>query len=81
MTIAEDNSMFSWRIGVIEAHAREIERCAHLFDELKVYDTALDKLSLRQSAANLRSAADRLEKIERELKGPASAFPEMIAAE
>lgn len=78
-SIPEENILFAWRVSVIETSAREIEGMAHLFDGLRVYDSALEKLALRQSAVRLREVADRLDKIERELKAPATAFPDFKA--
>ena len=80
MSIAEDNILFSWRVGVIEANSKEIERYSHLFDSLGHWDTALEKLDLRLSAKRLREAADRLENIERQICGPATAFPDCVQA-
>ena len=76
MSIAEENILFAWRVGVIDANAKEIERYSHLFDSLGHWDTALEKLDLRLSAKRLREAADRLENIERQIRGPDTAFPE-----
>lgn len=76
MSIADENIMFAWRVSVIENNAREIESMTHLFDGLRVYDSALEKMALHQSVKRLREAADRLEKIDRELKGAPTAFPD-----
>jgi hypothetical protein len=78
MSIATENVLFSWRVAIIEGHARHIETATHLFDGLRVYDTALEKMQLRLSAKALRAAADHIEKIERELVGPETAFPVLM---
>jgi hypothetical protein len=80
MSVATENVLFSWRVNIIEGHARHIETAAHLFDGLRVYDTALEKMQLRLSVKSLRAAADHIEKIERELVGPETAFPVLLHA-
>jgi hypothetical protein len=80
MSIATENILFDWRVNIIEHNARAIESQSHLYDKLQVYDTALQKMQLRLSAKALRAAADHIEKIERELVGPETAFPVLLHA-
>lgn len=81
MTVATETVLFNWRISVIDAQAKAIEGYAWVFDSLGNYDTALEKLDLRLSAKRLREAADRLDNIERQIKGSATSFPDLQAAE
>ncbi len=74
--IGLQNTLFTWRVGVIEANARQIEGAAHLFDGLSLWETSLEKLDLRLSAKRLREAADKLDDIATRLHGPATAFPD-----
>jgi hypothetical protein len=76
MTVGTENRLFTWRVERILNHASQIARYAHLFDNLGHWDTALEKLDLRASARELREAADRIDNIERQIKGPETAFPD-----
>jgi len=78
-SIPDENILFAYHVSLIEDSASRIESMTHLFDGLRVYDSALEKLALRQSVQRMRETADRLEKIERELRGPATAFPDFRA--
>jgi hypothetical protein len=82
--IAYKNMLFDRSIDAIKSACSEIETCTHLFDRTRRYDTALEKLDLRQSVKELRACAILIERIERRLRGPHTAFPdrpELQAAE
>ena len=76
MSTFTENILFATRVNEIEIAAREINRAAHLFDGLSLWETSLEKLDLRLSAKRLREAADKLDDIATRLHGPATAFPD-----
>lgn len=75
-TIWYKNLLFDNEVASIKRSAATIADCTHLFDRTRRYDTALEKLDLRQSVEELRACATLIERIADRLQGPETAFPE-----
>jgi hypothetical protein len=74
--IAYKNLLFDHDVQAIKFAVGRITDCTHLFDRTRRYDTALEKLDLRQSAAELRACATLIERIADRLQGPETSYPE-----
>lgn len=77
------NMLFDDSVDAIKRACDKITMATHLFDRTRRYDTALEKLDLRQSVKELRACATLIERIADRLQGPETTYPdnELQAAE
>ncbi len=69
-TIWYKNLLFDNEVASIKRSVATITDCTHLFDRTRRYDTALEKLDLRQSVQEWRACAILIERIAERLQGP-----------